>query len=166
MKLISKLSVLVFAALISTKIQAQRRADLTCESVEKILFSAKEEFKDILGALDAKEQDCNYYFSKASFGIDSTTTLQSCKEHAGHLVLHFDTYIGNDDIQSDLEFKHLEDALDGCLAAAKIKEVKPGDFKRIVQYKLNSIQLTAYQDKVKNTGEMSPLVTISVVNLK
>ena len=163
---ITKVLVLCLLGLVPFQIFAQKSAILTCEEVDKILLSAKNDFKDILGDLETKVQDCNYYYAKVSFGIDSTTTLQSCKDHKGHLILHFDTFISNDEIQSDFEFKTLEDMLDKCLPTAKIIEAKPGDFKRIVQYRINGIQLTAYQDIVKNHNDVTPLVTVSVIKIK
>ena len=163
---ITKVLVLCLVSMVPLQIVAQKSATLACEQVDNILLKAKNDFKDFLGDLETKVQDCNYYYSKVSFGIDSTTTLQSCKEHKGHLILHFDLLISNDEIQSDLEFKNLEDLLDKCLPTAKITEAKPGDFKRIVQYKINGVQITAYQDKVKNHNEMTPLVTVSVIKIK
>ena len=155
-----------FSLLISPNIQAQHRSDLTCDDVGKIILHAQTEFRTILGRFDSTVLDCNYYYSKVNFGIDSTTTLQSCKGDNGKFTLHFDTYIGNDEIQAEIELKNLETTLDDCLPKAKIKEIKAtSGYKRIIQYIDSKTQLTIYLDEVKNKREIKPLVTISVISL-
>jgi|GEM_PF-2966173 len=155
-----------FLVLLSSEIQAQKRADLSCEDVGKIIKYAQGEFREILGKFDMTDSDCNYYYAKVNFGIDSTTTLQSCRGDNGKFALHFDIYIGNDDIQASIEFKTLEDGLDKCLPKAKVKELKPNSgFKRIVQFTDRNMQLTLYHDEVKNKDELKPLVTVSVISL-
>jgi len=152
--------------LISSNIHAQHRSDVSCDDVKKIILNAQTGFRLILGRFDSTEFDCNYYYSKVNFGVDSTTTLQSCKGDDGKFALHFDTYVGNNEIQAEIEFKGLEAVLDECLPKAKIKEQKPtSGYKRIVQYTDSKTQLTIYLDEVKNKFEMKPLVTVSVVSL-
>jgi len=167
MKNISR-SCLFFALsiLIPSKIHAQKRSDLSCEDVGKITSYALTEFREILGELELKDSSCNYYYSKVNFGIDSTTTLQSCKGDMGKFTLHFDIYIGNDDIQASIEFKTLEDRLEKCLPKAKAKELKPnGGYKRIVQFSDNNMRLVIYHDEIKNKDELQPLVTVLVISL-
>jgi len=161
-------SCLFFAlsVLISSKIYAQKRSDLSCEDVRKVIEYSQNEFREILGELDMKDSSCNYYYSKVNFGIDSTTTLQSCKGDNGKFALHFDIYIGNDDIQASIEFKTLEDQLEKCWPKVKVKEPKPDSgFKRIVQFSDSKMKLVIYHDEVKNKDELKPLVTVLVISL-
>jgi capsule polysaccharide export protein KpsE/RkpR len=164
---VSCLVVGVLLFLIQSNIHAQKIHELNCEDVGKIILYTQDEFRSILGGFEMTEFDCNYYFSKVNFGIDSTTTLQSCKGYEGQFVLNFDTYIGNDDIQASIEFRHLEEMLEKCLSKAKVKELKPhDDFKKIIQYTINHAQLTIYRDEVKNHDELRPLVTVSVIKVR
>jgi len=157
---------MAFSIAISPSVQAQHRSDLSCDDVGKLILYAQTEFSEILGKFDSTVVDCNYYYSKVNFGIDSTTTIQSCKGDKGKYTLHFDVYIGNDEIQSEIELNNLEAGLDNCLPKVKIKELKPtSGYKRIVQYTYNKMQMTIYLDEVKNKREMKPLVTISVNSL-
>ncbi len=151
---------------ISSNSQSQQRSDLSCDDVGKIILNAQTEFRAILGRFDSTELDCNYYFSKINFGIDSTTTLQSCKGDQGKFTLHFDMYIGNNEIQAEIEFKDLESGLEKCLPKAKIEELKAANgYKRIVQYTDSKTVLTIFLDEVKNKSEMLPLVSVSVISL-
>ncbi len=153
--------------LISSNVQSQHRRDLNCDEVGKIILYAQTEFSEILGRFDSTAFDCNYYYSKVNFGIDSTTSLQSCKGDNGKYTLHFDTYIGNDETQAEIEFKDLEFVLDKCLPKARIKELKAtSGYKSIVQYTDSKTQLTIFLDEVKNKFQMKPLVLVSVINLK
>ncbi|HEV8511944.1 MAG TPA: hypothetical protein VGQ59_01625 [Cyclobacteriaceae bacterium] len=166
MKNISCLCLFFTLILISSKSHAQKRSDLSCEDIEKITSYALTEFREILGELELKDSSCNYYYSKVNFGIDSTTTLQSCKGDNGKFALHFDLYIGNDDIQASIEFRTLEDRLEKCWPKVKVKELKPNSgYKRVVQFSDNKMKLVLFHDEVKNKDELKPMVTALVVSL-
>ncbi len=141
-------SVLVaVTCLVPVKIHAQqKKADLKCESLRKILLYAKNDFKDISGDSTANINDCNYYKSKVSFGIDSTTTLHSCKGDEGRLTIHFNVYEGKDEIQSDVVFRDLESSVDKCVPEFKKKITKSSSFKRRVTYSNGDVDFILFQD--------------------
>jgi len=84
----------------------------------------------------------------------------------GKFTLHFDIYIGNDEIQASVEFKTLEDRLEKCWPKVKVKELKPtSGYKRIVQFSDTKMRLVLYHDEMKTKDELQPLVTALVISL-
>ncbi len=138
---------LAVTCLVPVRIHAQHKnADLKCKSLRELLLYAKNDFKDILGDSATNINDCNYYKSKVSFGIDSTTTLHSCKGDEGRLTIHFNLYEGEDEIQSDVVFRDLESSVDKCVPDFKKKITKSASFKRRITYSNGDVDFILFQD--------------------